>query len=214
MIADILLKFSEMDIKASFILSFFAAIIYYFAFFDNTKFDSQITQLKSNIQKEEAEWQRIQNLLKKEKELKSEIGILGKKFEEAIKYLPTNLNISAIMSNVDNISKLTSVKVLKVDTLPREIISFYEKIALDVELQGYYTELVYFIYEMSKIPRIIRIDNFEIITQNSNTNNPIVNKKRGKSVGSPKLTLKGSIISYRYVGFKDKNKDGNNNIND
>lgn len=181
------------------IIGVVATLAYFFALYDNgATLDMQIEQLNGEMRKEQAEAEKIKGLLAQEEAARNEVVALGEQVKEALKKLPTELTASDVVKTITQVAQSAGVRIVKVATKPKEQTGFYEKFILDLSLQGTFAELISFLSELAKMPRIIKSENFTMALLDSNSAaavvTPIPHKRGGLLV-----TLQGEILAFRYL---------------
>jgi type IV pilus assembly protein PilO len=116
-----------------------------------------------NIQKKLKEEERIakrdrDNFLRKREELL-------KRKERQIRQeqiLPRNADMPGFLESINSLGELAGLTLFLVRPLEEEIVGFYAKIPVELKIQGRFHQLAKFFYMVSKLERIINIENIEI----------------------------------------------------
>jgi len=110
-------------------------------------------------------------------------------FRLALDYLPKELDIEDLLKKIYSEARAAGVQLT--DFKPKDSVSkdFYDELPMEIQLKGSYAQLVTFLGNISKIPRIINIRDVHI-------NDPAFVD------GYPTLKLNGVLVGYRYKEAK------------
>ncbi len=195
---SILLKLAQMNNQKAMILAFIATATFYFMFFDSgSSFDQRLAQLQTQLDEQNKKVKESEVALKKLEQIRSSISSLHEQLKIVSNQLPSEVKASEILKTVDILARSAGVSVKS--TEPRAIVkeNIVEKIPLHVKLQGTYSEITMFLYYISIMERITRINNFSLA-------NVSVEEEARVKTGS--LNFEGDIVSYRYIAETSKFK--------
>lgn len=178
-------------------VALFAGILtvaYYATFYDGGDTIIQgIEAAKSQLEAENAKKIETQKVLKKEQQMKADVELLAKKFEEIKAKIPLDFLESDLRTIVDHYSSQNGLKTTRTDRrqLPMKTSqsnngneNLIEQVALGYEFEGSYTNVAKFVSEISGLEKLIKIGDFELSTLNSN--------KKTKD-----LTFRVNIIGFK-----------------
>jgi type IV pilus assembly protein PilO len=148
-------------------------------------YESQIAQLHGEISKVQAKIKETESHLADKAKFQEEMERISQTFRLALDYLPKDLDIQDILKKVYVEARTAGVALL--NFVPKEagMKEFYDEVPLDIRLRGSYSQLVTFLANISKIPRIINVQDVDLDAP--------------KFVdGLPIMEFKGTLVVYRY----------------
>ncbi|MGC9109803.1 MAG: type 4a pilus biogenesis protein PilO [Caldimicrobium sp.] len=152
----------------------------------------KINNLKEDIKKIELEIAKLENFVKREKAIE-EIVRNRKKFLEEIKnILPTEKEIPQLIKNVSEIAKKNKLEILRFIPRQEERQNYYNVIPFDMELKGYFYDILKFLNEVEKLSRLVTLKNIEFSPQ----------------AKEEKIIIKTSFVTYVYTGIPLEEKQG------
>jgi type IV pilus assembly protein PilO len=145
----------------------------------NNDLQTQTTNINQKIKEAEA---RLANKSKFQEEMER----LSLTFKLALEYLPKDLEIEDILKKTSLEARAAGVELSGFTPKESGSKDFYEEKPVDIKLRGPYGQLVTFLANISKLPRIINVRDVEIGTP--------------KYVdGSPIMEFRGTLVVYRYT---------------
>jgi type IV pilus assembly protein PilO len=144
----------------------------------NSELQSQTTSINQKIKDAEA---RLANKAKFQEEMER----LSLTFKLALEYLPKDLEIEDILKKTTLEVRAAGVELSGFTPKESSAKDFYEEVPIDIHLRGPYGQLVTFLANISKLPRIINVRDVEIGTPKYVDNVPI-------------MEFKGTLVVYRY----------------
>lgn len=194
-IKDRLLTWEETSTKREKVLLVLVTIILPFFLFYKFYYiplKEKINNLKEDIKKIELEIAKLENFVKREKAIE-EIVRNRKKFLEEIKiFLPTEKEIPQLIKNVSEIAKKNKLEILRFMPRQEERQNYYNVIPFDMELKGYFYDILKFLNEVEKLPRLVTLKNIEFSPQ----------------AKEEKIIIKTSFVTYVYTGIPLEEKQG------
>jgi type IV pilus assembly protein PilO len=177
--------------KPVFILfGFFIAAGYWFMNGNPTQnLDSENAVLMGQIAETKSKIKEAEDRLANRNKFFEEMQRLSTTFKMALEYLPRDLDIQDILKKT--FLEARSAGVSLSTFTPKEVIAkdFYDEVPIDIKLRGSYSQLVTFLATMSKLSRIVNIQNIEI------SQPKFVN-------GIPVMDFQGTLVVYRYKDTK------------
>ncbi len=171
------------------------ALYYFLLYDDGARFDAQIKTLEEQIQAEEIKKSETIKLIKEQEKLKQLVNSLSDQYLTLQKRLPSEFTIIEINKILDRVSRSTGASI-KTRTpgasIKTEVI---EELPFDVTLEGKFSELASFIYDISSSERLLKIKS--------------INIERATSAGRTKLLkLQCTISGFRFIGESESEAPG------
>jgi type IV pilus assembly protein PilO len=149
------------------------------------KLDNENNALESKIKMTEQKIKEAENRLTNKPKLQEEMDKLSQIFRLALEYLPKDFEVHDILRKISLEARAAGVEVSAFSPQESTSKDFYEENALDIRLRGPYSQLVTFLANVSKLPRIINVKGVEL------TSPKFVD-------GVPVMEFKGIFVVYRY----------------
>ncbi len=162
-----------------------------FYFLCYTPKSKEIKQLRAKEQKLEQEIKRVEATVRNLEKHKAEMKETTEMFQMASQFLPQQQEIPTLLTNIS--SKGTS-SGLEVETFkPKSEIfkEFYAEIPVDIQVRGPYHNVGVFLYEISKLSRIVSVSSI-------NMSSP--KKEDGEMI----LNTKFNLVTYRFIESSGK----------
>ncbi len=164
--------------------------LYYIALFDDgsvlqeqlSQFQQEYTQAEKDIA---ATKEALANADRFEREVKDTVD----QFARITEFMPEKISGSEMITLVSDLCKRAGLKLLKVE--PRqagEKVEFYETTKVMFSIEGTFSQTLAFLSALSRIPKLMTIDDFFIDVAQSNSNQE-----------TPRLIASGILLGYRYV---------------
>ncbi len=182
--------------------------IYYVVLHDSGGTIIQATEAaKSQLESENAKKIETQKVLKKEQQMKADVELLARKFEEIKARIPLDFTESDLRSIVDQYSMKANLKTtrtdrkqitIKVDPDNNGNESLIDQVALSYEFEGSYDNISRFVSEISNLEKLIKIGDFELSARSDGA----VSKK------NKDLVFKVIIIGFKQAAEKTAAQKG------
>jgi len=145
----------------------------------------QLNDVKAKLSKAEAKLTETKEATQNKAKFQEEMERVSQTFRLALEYLPKELDIQDLLKKVYSEARAAGVELTTFK--PKESVSkdFYDEIPMEFGISGNYFQLVTFLANIGKLPRIINVLNVEITSTN------FVD-------GMPMLKLTGILVGYRY----------------
>jgi type IV pilus assembly protein PilO len=142
-----------------FLLMILIAVAYYFVVHrDKSK---ELEQAKQNYQRlvqEEKDWlDRKQNYMKDVEELNRK----KERQREQVRILPPDAEMSSFLNDLDNLAGLAGLDIKLIEPKSEQGAGFYAKIPVKLVLDGRFHQTTKFFFSVSKLERVINIENIE-----------------------------------------------------
>lgn len=192
---DFMTKVASLSMNRIALFSLVAAAIYFFTLYDSGAIvEQQILDLKVQIDVETGKKVETEKILKKEEQMRADVALLAKTYEEVKAKIPIEFDASEMRLIVEQISNSVGVKIAKLTNTqdnrtlgPAFQQSLVEQVVMDYELQGHYNQILNFITELSKVEKILKVEDFKIEAI-----------KMG-STPSTELKMNTKVIGYKQV---------------
>lgn len=152
----------------------------------------KINLIQEDIKKLELEIAKLETFVKREKVVENEIEKRKKFLEEIKNILPTEQEIPQLLKNVSEIAKKHKLDILRFTPHPEEKRDYYNVIPFDMELKGYFYDILKFLNEVETLSRLVILKNIEFLPQQKDE----------------KIVIKGSFETYKYTGISLQQTQG------
>lgn len=170
------------------------ALLYYFLYFDSGEAILARTVAKrtelAGVQKSLSDTEAV---IGDRQKFEQEYNRVSDQFRAAIEYLPSNFNIQSLLRQIYSEARSAGIELER--TAPQQksgappTDQFYQELLIDVTLTGSYPQLTLFLSYISRLQRIVNIRDIELTAVR------VVD-------GTQFLTMKGTLVSYRYLEGK------------
>lgn len=197
MINTLLLKLAAFSYRAILAIGFAVGLLYFLLMFDSgAKISDQINKVNADITGEEALMAESEKAFREIEEIRKTVGALNDQFKITTAQLPTEVQMSEVIRAIDSVASATRISVKDKAPQPTLQTGVVEATPLRLNLEGTYSDLTLFLYQLAKQERIMKVRNFSISLR------PGV--PSASSVTDNRLSFDGQINSYRFVGEKKK----------
>jgi Tfp pilus assembly protein PilO len=191
-------------------VALFAAILT--ALYATTAYDSgdsilqTIEAAKAQLELENTKKIETQRVLKNEQQMKADVELLAKKFEEIIAKIPLEFLESDLRKTVDHYSSQNNLKTSRTDRRQSQVkisqpdqanMNLVEQVVLGYELEGSYANIAKFVSEISSLEKLIKIGDFELSVRRDS---------------SSYLKSKDLIFKVNIIGFKQSSEVVKNSV--
>lgn len=184
MIKSILDKLAQLTAVQLVILAGMSGGFYYYTLFnDGSQLDAQASQLDVEISTQQAKKKETEELLKEESRMKELIVQQTNKYAEIAKRLPSQLTTLQLNESIDNFVKASGVVIKSKRPGNAEKQEIVEEIPIQVTLEGTFSELTAFIYQLSSNERVTTLKTFSM----------------QQSSDSGRATLEGNVVGYKLL---------------
>lgn len=163
------------------------ASFYYFSIFDTgASIDTDIASKNAELEKATGDLADTNRVIADKTQFQLEFQEVSEKFRAAIEYLPESFNIQELLKQISDEARASGVTLVSVKPRSPEKKEFFEELSMEIELEGPFSLLTTFLAYMSKQNRIVNVKNINIDMKD------LVD-------GNPRLSMKGTLQSYRYL---------------
>lgn len=120
------------------------------------------------------------------KELQVQIQKINESFGELLKLLPTNASIENLIYDINQVGSSKGIIVKTIEGMGIQQKEYFAKIPAKIAFRTNFNELGRFVEDLSKLPRIVTLENFQIKRATDETSNAqidvIVNANTYRSI--------------------------------
>jgi type IV pilus assembly protein PilO len=120
------------------------------------------TVQKENLVKLQAKYNEQQSILSNLPRFKAELKLLQMQFDEALKMLPNDREIPDLITSISTLAQESGLEINLFQPKPEITMDFYAQIPVDMKVSGKYHQIGIFFDKLSKLPRIINIENLSL----------------------------------------------------
>ena len=190
---DLMTKVAGQSMNRIALFSLVAAAVYFFTLYDSgATIEQQIVEIKAQVDVETSKKSETEKILKKEEQMRADVALLAKTYEEVKAKIPIEFDSSEMRLIVEQISNSVGIKIAKLTNTqdnrtmgPAFQQNLVEQVVMDYELHGHYNQILNFITELSKVEKILKVEDFTIETL--------------KASNSPSTQLK---MTTKVIGYK------------
>lgn len=143
----------------------------------------KIQSLTKDIDAQEKKLAELKRAAEQVKVLEAEITKLEEEFKQLVALLPDQREIPGLLDSVSKLASQSGLEQISFQPQPEQMHDFYATIPVRVELNGSYHELGVFLDKVSKLDRIVKVDNLSLTRLRQ----------------PPKLQVGCSVLTYRFV---------------
>lgn len=186
---DRLLSFlAGLDVKKMFLTSCVLGVVYYFYGFDDGQaLLEQTDKVNVEIKLEEKEQKYAQAAKKRMDEIRLKVATLAEKYKEVSQKLPSEITVGEIFKSIDTLGRIANVNIKVKEPSSRQRKDILEEVPVKVQLEGSYSEIAHFIYQVGSLQRIMRVGPYSLS----------VNSEKSYA---GKVKMEGTLLAFRFVG--------------
>lgn len=188
-------KKSKTPIASVLVLLSAAGSLYYFNDFkenDVVQMDQEIQKVTTEIDTRTSELTRLRDFAQNIERVKQELRELNLQLESALEHMPRTFNLSGLLKRFTELAQNSGVELASfkpkkgTDTGPQG--AFYSTISIDFELRGTYAHTLQFLDQVSRLKRIINIENLRLRALDATTSR----------IGGIASVTQGTLRTYRF----------------
>jgi type IV pilus assembly protein PilO len=160
--------------------SLLCAGFYYFKYKPQTE---KIQSLETDIKAQEMKLAELKRAAEQAQVLEAEIARLEEEFSKLVSLLPDQREIPGLLASVSKLAAESGLEQISFQPQPEQMHEFYATIPVRLELIGSYHELGVFLDKVSKLDRIVKVDNLGLTRRKE----------------PPKLQVGCNVLTYRFV---------------
>jgi type IV pilus assembly protein PilO len=143
----------------------------------------KIQSLETDIKAQEMKLAELKRAAEQVQVLEAEIAKLEEEFGKLVALLPDQREIPGLLASVSKLAAQSGLEQVSFQPQPEQMHEFYAIIPVRLELIGSYHELGVFLDKVSKLDRIVKVDNLGLT----------------RSKEPPKLQVGCNVLTYRFV---------------
>ena len=157
-------KVSRLDMKQKVLIAVAACILPCVAFFflAYSPKSSEIETLETKKTGIEAEIQKVEKIARDLDKHKAEMAEVQRQFAEASLLLPDEKEIPSLLATISGQATASGLDVLSFKPLAEKPQQFYAEIPVDIAVQGPYHDVGLFLDKISKLPRVVAVNNIKM----------------------------------------------------
>lgn len=157
-------KVSLLDVKQKLMIAAAASILpcvvfFFLAYSPKTTEIKTLEAKKSGLEEEIRKVEKIANELDKHK---AEMAEVQQQFAEASLLLPDEKEIPSLLTTISGQATSSGLDILSFKPLAEKPQQFYAEIPVDIAVQGPYHNVGIFLDRISKLPRIVSVNNIKM----------------------------------------------------
>jgi len=168
-------------------------VLFYFLYYSPKQ--KSITGLEQQRITLEQEVKLAQTAAKNLQKYKDEVEEAEKRFAETAIVLPKKKEIPNLLRNISDLGKGAGLDFLSFKPTQEQPKDFYAEIPVDIKIRGPYHNMGYFLDQVSKLDRIVTVDNI-------NMGSP------AKEGGEMLLNSSCRLVTYRFTNTQISKTDG------
>ena len=157
-------KVSRLDVKQKMLIAVAACILPCVAFFflAYSPKTSEIKTLETQKAGIEEEIRKVEKIAADLEKHKAEMAEVQRQFAEASLLLPDEKEIPSLLSTISGQATASGLDVLSFKPLAEKPQQFYAEIPVDIGVQGSYHNVGIFLDKISKLPRVVSVNNIKM----------------------------------------------------
>ncbi|BAU22837.1 hypothetical protein THC_0442 [Caldimicrobium thiodismutans] len=144
----------------------------------------KIKILNEDIKKLEIEIAKLESFVKREKELEAQLKNRKIFLEEIKTILPNEKEVPQLLKDVNSMAKKNGLEILKFTPGSEEKKDFYNIIYFDMQFKGTFSEIIKFLNDVEKLPRLVTLNNIEFSPE----------------AKEEKIMVKSTFKTYKFTG--------------
>lgn len=129
-------------------------------------------------------------------QFEAELEELSLQLKQALRELPNEREIPDLLKRISAVGKKAGLEIRKFQPLPEVVQSYYAEVPVALEVSGSYHEVAMFFDRLSKLGRIVSVNDIEMI-------NP--DDRNGKVY----LKTTGKAVTYRFLTEEELKRNAN-----
>jgi len=161
----------KVGVVAAFVVLLTAANWYFFV----DSMQTQITMRQGQLRALEDELIQKQSIANNLAQFKHEKDILERRLAQALTELPNEANIDDLIRSLAEVGNKSGLMINTIDPQPEQRQSFYASIPIVMSVTGNYHEIGVFLDSVSKLARIVNVNNIKIAKPRIQNDKVVVN---------------------------------------
>lgn len=160
-------------------------IAYYFLMFnDGTDLNTQIKAAQERREDAKKQLALTEKAMENANRFEKEVEATAKQFERIVEFMPPNIGAAELTAIINKQAQASGVKprISPKGEEPQK--DFYQVSRVELELEGTFPQILMFLSNISRVPKLLTFDEVEVKTPTDARSNV--------------LTFKGTLLAYRY----------------
>jgi type IV pilus assembly protein PilO len=159
------------------------ALFYFLVYSPNQQEVAKLMGSKATLEREVA---KLKTTASKIKEHQASIAETEARFKIASVLIPDQKEIPALLTNISSLATNSGLEVVSFKPRPEAVRDFYSEIPVDIQVKGSYHNLGFFLYQVSKLPRIVTVSNIKMGSP-------------ARVDGKMQLSTDFNLVTYRFL---------------
>jgi Tfp pilus assembly protein PilO len=177
-----MIKAAEFSIIRVAIFGLVLGVAYFFSIYDSGEtILNEMQALKNQIAEEATKKVETEKILKKEEQMRSDVALLAKTYEEVKSKIPIDFESSELRIIIEQVSSATNIKINKLRAIQNPIQPvvqnpenhLVDQVAIEYSFQGDYNQVKNFITQLSQVEKIIKVSDLKITLPVASQNGPL-----------------------------------------
>lgn len=147
---------------------------------------SQISGVRNQQLQLQRKLSEVRSVAANQQAVKEEIAVLQKKLGAALRQLPDSKELPVLLTDVTSLGKNAGLDFKSFKPESEVQRTFYAEVPISIEFTGHYRDIASFFDEVSKLPRIVNINQLDMKIARESTQDTMLN-------------VKGRATTYRFV---------------
>jgi Tfp pilus assembly protein PilO len=165
----------------------FACLYYLAAFDDGVSLRARQQAAQQQLDEAKKKLAETKQALKDAEQFEKDVKLQEAKFQKVTEFMPASIDSAELTIIVNSQAAKSGAKVTKIE--PREGDQkgdFYETRRVRLSLQGTFVQIMGFLSNMTKVPKLLTFDDLELALL------------PGNDPEQPKISCTGTLVAYRY----------------
>ncbi|MBF0275267.1 MAG: type 4a pilus biogenesis protein PilO [Nitrospinae bacterium] len=159
------------------------SLYYYFSLMP---LQDEITALEKKSSDNKAQIIREMSRLKRLPTIENELALIREKLIYAQNEFPTEKEIPLILDKISKTAKKNGLVINTFRPSGEKVIDYYAEVSVEIKMVGDYHQIMHFINDTRRIPRLIKFDTIHLTSTSNNSTNPAIN-------------FSSRLVTYRYI---------------
>jgi type IV pilus assembly protein PilO len=181
-------KFSEMAWSKVVFIAIVVAALFYLLGADKGITEQEFANAENQRKQAEVSLKKTKEAMADLKKFRSQIDDMNTQFSQLTTYMTAAPNFADFVLSLQKLAMQSGAIVRKVSPSNKvDKIDFYETSRVDLILEGKYSQLLSFLSEISKMRRLVTIDDLDLT------------QAQGGDMKSGRINFKAVMVAYRYA---------------
>lgn len=185
----LMVRIGDLQWSRVFLYGLLASGLYWFALYnDGAALESQKQSVRQKMTEAQGQLEATKNAMRDANRFEQEVINLQQRFTRITEFMPETLRVSDLTTMIYDQAQRSGVRISGTDPQSgSEKIHFYEMMRIGITLDGSYSQIVTFLSNLSKAPRLVTFDNAHLQLSTSTAPGEV-----------PKVRFQGTLVGYKY----------------